>query len=130
MNEELKDLLRSVIREELTPINERLDRIEAEQQNMRTDIQRMKDDIQSLKEDMLGVKSNMSTKDDLTRLATKEDVALLPSIQQAVSEAGKSLERLEDAQARMEGTLKGHEITLDLLSRRSIDQEAAIKRIK
>lgn len=47
----------------------------------------------------------------------------IPSIKIATLETKKIVERVESTQER-------HEKTLDLLSRRSIDQEAELKRIK
>lgn len=75
--------------------------------NMEVEQQSMKKDISLIKETM----------------ATKEDVADMPAMKVATFEISDTVKRIEVTQEK-------HELTLDLLSRRSIDQEAALKRIK
>ncbi|WP_334073028.1 MULTISPECIES: hypothetical protein [Paenibacillus] len=50
MDNGLKELLQSVIRAELVPVNERLERIEIEQQGMKEELQGMKQEQQGMKE--------------------------------------------------------------------------------
>ncbi|MNW28302.1 hypothetical protein D3C74_51240 [compost metagenome] len=91
MNNELKELLQSVIREELKPVNEQL-------QELRTEQQAIKQDIQEIKEDQHLIKSAV--------LDTNERVM------------------------RMESILENQHRIIELLSARSIQQEAELKRIK
>lgn len=63
---------------------------------------------------------HMETMSRFNELATKED---LTPIKQATLETNVAVKRIELTQEK-------HERTLDLLSRRSIDHEAEIKRIK
>ncbi|WP_410511432.1 hypothetical protein PaeBR_15225 [Paenibacillus sp. BR2-3] len=98
MDNDLVQLLRSVIREELVPVkeelltvNERLDRIEIEQQNMKQDQQIMMQDQELVKRAVLD---------------TNERVINVESI------------------------LENQNRIIELLSARSIEQEAKLKRIK
>ncbi|GAC41978.1 hypothetical protein [Paenibacillus popilliae] len=59
----------------------------------------------------------------------KKDTELIPLIQQAVSEVNNEVAATSETIQRMDESLKAHEVTLDLLSRRSIDQEAALRKI-
>ncbi|SDE71327.1 hypothetical protein SAMN04488542_101485 [Fontibacillus panacisegetis] len=91
MNNELRELLQSVIREELKPVNEQL-------QELRTVQQEMKHDIQEIKEDQHLIKRAV--------LDTNERVM------------------------KMESVLENQHRIIELLSTRSIQQEAELKRIK
>lgn len=91
MNNELKEILQSVIREELKPVNEQL-------QELRTEQQAIKQDIQEIKEDQHLIKSAV--------LDTNERVM------------------------NMESILENQHRIIELLSARSIQQEAELKRIK
>ncbi|MNW37925.1 hypothetical protein D3C74_149800 [compost metagenome] len=91
MNNELRELLQSVIREELKPVNEQL-------QELRTVQQEMKQDIQEIKEDQHLIKRAV--------LDTNERVM------------------------KMESVLENQHRIIELLSTRSIQQEAELKRIK
>lgn len=51
MNNELKELLQSVIQAELKPMNDRLDRFETIQQDIKSDIELIKQDVHEIKED-------------------------------------------------------------------------------
>ena len=73
--------------------------------SMKADISSLKTDIPSMKKDISSLKSVMSS----MKVATIE---------------------ILDTVKRVETTQDRHERTLDLLSRRSIEQEAEIKRIK
>ncbi|MFB5762303.1 hypothetical protein [Paenibacillus medicaginis] len=94
MNSELKELLQSVIREELQPIHEHLEKIETDQQEMK---QEMKQEIQEIRVDQQEMKRAV--------LDTNE----------RVMEIGDFLEN----QHR----------TIELLSARSIQQEAELKSV-
>ncbi|MGN7763357.1 histidine kinase [Paenibacillus sp. 22594] len=85
--------------------------------------------LTGVQSDLSDIKSEIS--DMKSEIASiKEDTKLIPLIQQAVSEVNAEVIATRDTIERIEETLRGHDITLDLLSRRSIDQEAALKRIK
>ncbi|MEK3671706.1 hypothetical protein [Paenibacillus sp. FSL R10-2771] len=91
MDNDLAKLLRSVIREELEPVNERLERIETEQTGLKQEVQIVKQDQELIKRAVL---------------YTNERVI------------------------RMESILENQHRIIELLSARSIEQEALIKRIK
>ena len=97
MDNDLAKLLRSVIREELEPVNERLERIETEQTSLKQDVQTLKQDVQLVKQDQELIKRAV--------LDTNERVI------------------------RMESILENQHRIIELLSARSIEQEALIKRI-
>ncbi len=69
---------------------------------------------QEMKQEVVNIKETM---------ATKEDIKELPTMKSVIYDIGDTVDRIEAAQEK-------HERTLDLLARRSIDQEAEIKRIK
>ncbi|MFC5450104.1 histidine kinase [Paenibacillus aestuarii] len=110
--------------------------IKTDQQSMRIDIQELKIDVQELKT------SQQSMRVDIQELKTgqqkleaeiieiKKDTALIPFIQQAITEASKEIAVASESVRHIEGTLTDHETIIDMLSRRSLEQEAAVKRIK
>lgn len=98
MDNDLAQLLRSVIREELEPVNERLERMETEQSSMKQDLQAVKQDLQAVIQDQELIKRAV--------LETNERVI------------------------RVESILENQHSIIELLSARSIEQEAQIKRIK
>jgi hypothetical protein len=91
MNSDLKELLQSVIREELKPVNEQLKELRTEQQAMRQDIQEIKEDQHLIKRAVLDT---------------------------------------NDRVMKMESVLENQHRIIELLSTRSIQQEAELKRIK
>ncbi|KJE27981.1 low complexity, contains internal repeats QQVlQQDVAQLQAG domain protein [Geobacillus kaustophilus] len=48
MSQELRDLLRSVLKEELEPIRDRLDRVEQTQQKLSSDVGQIQKDVARL----------------------------------------------------------------------------------
>lgn len=98
MNNELKELLQSVIQAELKPMNDRLDRFETIQQDIKSDIELIKQDVHEIKEDQHLIKKAV--------LDTNERVM------------------------KMEAVLENQHRIIELLSARSIEQEAHIKLIK
>lgn len=105
MDNDLAMLLRSVIREELEPVNECLERIETEQTGLKQEVQLVKQDQQTLKQDVQ---------------ILKQDQEL---IKRAVLDTNERV-------IRMESILENQHRIIELLSARSIEQEALIKRIK
>lgn len=105
MDNDLKVLLQSVIRAELVPVNERLERIETEQQGMKQELQEIKEEQQEMKQDLLEM---------------KQDQVL---IKRAVLETNDRLKNVETI-------LENQHRIIELLSARSIQQEAELKRIK
>lgn len=78
------------------------------------ELKEVKSEQQAMRQDIYNIQKTM---------ATKEDVADIPAIKVSIFETSEIVKQIEATQVR-------HERTLDLLSRRSIDQEAEIKRIK
>lgn len=92
------------------------------------------------------IKSNMANKQDLQRVEDKvqELDQRLQTVEPKLDNMSKDLNDLKDEQQqikqavveiddivrRIEVRQEQHELTLDLLSRRSIDQEAELRRIK
>ncbi|MCE3202931.1 histidine kinase [Paenibacillus sonchi] len=103
---------------------------------VQTDLNEMRTEFSEMKSEISGMKSEISEiRTEINEMKTeiasiKEDTRLIPLIQQAVSEVNAEVIATRDTIGRIEETLRGHDVTLDLLSRRSIDQEAALKRIK
>lgn len=91
-----------------------LKEILSEVQSIRSEQEQTNERIEALESEQQFIKNNM---------ATKEDVSEIAAIKVAV------LENLEFSK-KMQATLASHEQTLNLLSRRSIDQEAKLKQIK
>ncbi|QQZ61695.1 histidine kinase [Paenibacillus sonchi] len=110
--------------------------VQTDLNEMRTEFSEMKSEISGMKSEISGMKSEISEiRTEINEMKTeiasiKEDTRLIPLIQQAVSEVNAEVIATRDTIERIEETLRGHDVTLDLLSRRSIDQEAALKRIK
>ncbi|KJE26166.1 hypothetical protein LG52_2989 [Geobacillus kaustophilus] len=103
------------LNEKFDQLNQRLDH-EIHQLNGKFDHlnQRLDREIHQLNERLDQVENNM---------ATKEDVADLPLIKRAVLDASDSIKRLEEIQ-------ENQQRIIDLLSARSIQHEAELKRIK
>lgn len=95
MKNDIREMLQEVIREELKPVNEKLEVMENEMQGMR---KQFSDKFETLEQKIDG-------------------------LHEQVAENAENIEIIKDVQERQEKTL-------DILSRRSIDQEAEIKRIK
>lgn len=125
--------------DELKTMNGRITRLE-ENMATKSDIQDLRIELRSeiqdvrneLKSDIQDVKSNANHRFDTLemkmsllekKMATKDDVADIPAIKVAVFETNGTVKRIE-------ATQEHHERILDLLSRRSIEQEAELKRIK
>lgn len=85
-----------------------------ELKEMKSELKEVKSEQQATRQDISNIQKTM---------ATKEDVADIPAIKVSIFETSEIVKHIETTQVR-------HERTLDLLSRRSIDQEAEIKRIK
>lgn len=119
MDNDLKALLQSVIRAELVPVNERLERIETEQQGMKQELQGIKQEQQGMKQELQEIKQEQQgMKQDL--LEMKQDQVL---IKRAVLETNDRLKNVETI-------LENQHRIIELLSARSIQQEAELKRIK
>lgn len=90
--------------------------------NMSTVQQEMKNNVTDLNNDIAEVKNDITDlNNDIAEI--KKQTEDIPAIKVAALETNEIVERIESAQ-------ESHEHTLDLLSRRSIDQEAELKRIK
>ncbi|OKP98248.1 histidine kinase [Paenibacillus sp. P46E] len=118
----MSDLLLQQILTAITGVQSDLSDIKSEISDMKSEISDMKSEISDMKSEISDIKLDIAS--------IKEDTKLIPLIQQAVSEVNAEVIATRDTIERIEETLRGHDVTLDLLSRRSIDQEAALKRIK
>ena len=106
-----------------------LQQILTELQGMKSEVTEMKAEFTDMKSDIKEIRSELGTmKADIDSI--KEDTKLIPLIQQAVSEVNAEVIATRDTLERIDKTLTLHDATLDILARRSIDQEAALKRIK
>lgn len=106
-----------------------LQQILTELQGMKSEVTEMKSEFTGMKSDIKEIRSELSImKADIDSI--KEDTKLIPLIQQAVSEVNAEVIATRDTLERIDKTLTVHDATLDMLARRSIDQEAALKRIK
>ncbi|TYA14403.1 hypothetical protein FRY98_01560 [Paenibacillus faecis] len=126
MDNDLKELLQSVIRAELVPVNERLERIETEQQEMKQELQGIKQEQQGMKQELHEIKQELQEvkeeqlgmKQDL--LEMKQDQVLIKRVVLETNDRLKNVETILENQHRI----------IELLSARSIQQEAELKRIK
>ncbi|MED4350885.1 hypothetical protein P9265_00865 [Schinkia azotoformans] len=91
-------------------LNKILEKIE----NVQEEMKEIKKEMKEMNERIENVESTM---------ATKKDVEAIPFIRQAVMD-------IDERTTRIEKTQEKHERTLDILSRRSIEQEAELRRIK
>jgi chromosome segregation ATPase len=122
----MSETILNQILSELKNVNLRLDAIETDTKNLKTDVAVLKDDVAVLKGDVTVLKGDVAVlKDDVAVL--KDDVAVLKTdnilLKQAVLETNETVKRIEIVQEQQ------HRI-IELLSARSIEQEATIKRIK
>ncbi|NQX45794.1 histidine kinase [Paenibacillus tritici] len=109
-----------------------LQQILAELQGMKSEITDIKSDVKNLHSEFNTFKSEIvaelvTIKADIESI--KEDTRLIPLIQQAVSEVNAEVVANRVTLERIDRTLRGHDATLDVLARRSIDQEAELKRL-
>lgn len=126
LNNEMADLLRGILQEELAPVHQRLTAIEGDMAVLKQDVAGLKQDVAGLKQDVSVLKQDVAgLKQDVSVL--KQDVAGLKQDMAQVMQASLETNQIV---TRMEATQEGHERILDLLSRRSIEQEANLKRIK
>ncbi|AIQ60610.1 histidine kinase [Paenibacillus borealis] len=106
-----------------------LSEVKSELGSVKSDLSEVKSELGSVKSELSEVKSELGVmKADIDSI--KEDTKLIPLIQQAVSEVNAEVIATRDTLERIDKTLTVHDATLDMLARRSIDQEAALKRIK
>jgi flagellar capping protein FliD len=125
MNNELKEMLSAVIREELSPVVKRLDTIENRFDTMDTRLDSIETRLDTMDTRLETIETRLDTMDTRletieTRLDTIEDEQ--QQIKQAVLETNATVKRIEVIQDQQ------HRI-IELLSTRSIEQEAMLKRI-
>jgi hypothetical protein len=91
-------------------------------------LQQILAELQSTNQRLVSLESDIST--IKATMATKEDIALLPLIQQAVIETNRNvlessatIERIEEGQVR-------HDRILESLSMRSLEQETELRELK
>jgi archaellum component FlaC len=119
MDNDLVQLLRSVIREELVPVNERLDRTDERLVGVSQQLGKVDQQLGKVDQQLGNIDQQLDNIDQrLNRI--EEDQHLIKS---AVLDTN---ERLVNVEALLENQ---HRI-IELLSARSIEQEAKLKRIK
>ncbi|MHA6534699.1 histidine kinase [Paenibacillus sp. BAC0078] len=132
----MSDQILQQILGELKSMRSDLSEVKVDLSGVRADVSGVKSELSEVKADVSGLKAEFSEmKADLAEvkadiISIKEDTKLIPLIQQAVSEVNAEVIANRDTLHNIEETLRSHDVTLDILSRRSIDQEAALKRIK
>jgi chromosome segregation ATPase len=109
------------MKQDISFIKEKVNSVEAEQESMKRDASLIKETMNNIETEQQSMKKDVSLMKET--MATKEDVAGIPAMKMAIFE-------ISDTVKRIEATQEKHELTLDLLSRGSIDQEAAFRRIK
>ncbi|MFD0711222.1 hypothetical protein [Paenibacillus sp. GCM10027626] len=112
MNSELNNVLKSVIREELEPVKRKLDSLETEQLSITTEMKIMMNEVSSVKQAVLETNQRLQVVESEQKL-----------IKQAVMETNQAVQRLESIQEQQ------HRI-IEMLSVRSIEQEAELRQIK
>lgn len=157
---EFKEVLRAVLKEELAPVHQRLDKLERDMQEVKATLQRHDDMIHQLIQIVGATNAKVDTLDKKVQ-ALDEKVQALDEKVQALDHRVQALEtqvavldqkvstldekvqtfaeeqtfmkqtllETSDAVKRIESTLENHDRTLDVLARRSIEQEAELKRI-
>ena len=115
---EFKEMLRTVLKEELAPVHVRLDRLEQDMQEVKVTLQRHDELIHQLIQIVAATNAKVDTLDKKVQAMAEEHTF----IKQAVLETSETVKR-------MENKLENHDRTLDILARRSIEHEAALKRI-
>lgn len=99
------------------------------------ELKRVRENQIVMNQHISNIKETMATKEDVADIVTlktdvssmKEDISTLKTDMTSMKVA---IIEILDTVKRVEATQDRHERTLDLLSRRSIEQEAEIKRIK
>ncbi|MFK4996960.1 hypothetical protein ACI2OX_03575 [Bacillus sp. N9] len=117
MSESILQQILTELQDVKAQMNLRFDTLETRMSNMETRMTGMETKMADMDTRMSGMETKMV---DMT---TKDDVADIPALKVAIYESLETSKRIEATQEK-------HERTLDLLSRRSIDQEAELKRIK
>ncbi|MFM9278339.1 hypothetical protein [Paenibacillus jiagnxiensis] len=112
MNNELKELLRSVIKEELVPINDQLNYLKTEQEGIKGEFVPIHNRLDQVDNRLNQVDNR------LDQLKTEQGL-----IKQAVLDTNERV-------IKMEAILDNQHKIIELLSARSIQQEAELKRIK
>lgn len=94
--DDLKEILRSVLQEELQPINQRLNNLENELQPISQRLNNLENELQSVKSQMNNRFDTMEAKMTLLEknMATKEDVADIQAIKQATLEVSEKVNDL------------------------------------
>ena len=107
---------------------------------METILQEIKNELSEMRNQMV----NMATKDDISKLATKEDVADIPLIKQAVLEARQELAAVKETTDEVKNDiheLRGNDVQfeeilmhqrklIDLLTIKTSDHEAQLKWVR
>jgi predicted nucleic acid-binding Zn-ribbon protein len=119
----MEGLLQQILNE-LKSLNGRVSNIEAEVTSIKSDVSNLKSDVSNLKSQVTNIETRVTNIE--TNMATKDDVADIPAIKQAVLEASEKINEVVNGQERQDKILES-------LSLRSLEQESelrALKRIK
>ena len=139
MTGDFKEALRSVLKEELAPVHQRLEKLERDMQEVKATLQHHDNMIHQLiqivgatnaKVDALDKK--VQALDNRVQALETKVVTLDEKVQSLAEEQvfmKQTLLETSDIVKRIESTLENHDRTLDVLARRSIEHEAELKRI-
>lgn len=119
MDNELVQVLRTVIREEMGQVNERLGGIEGRLGGMDEHLGGLEDRLEVIETEQREIKQ------DLSRISENQQLLLtdMEMVKRAVLETNERV-------INIESMLENQHTIIELLSARSIEQEARLKRIK
>ncbi|WP_238655154.1 hypothetical protein [Paenibacillus piscarius] len=119
MGNELVEVLRTVFREEMGPVNERLEGMEGRLEGMEEQLGGMEDRLDGIETEQREIKQNLSqVADNQQKLSVDMEM-----VKRVVLETNERV-------INIESLLENQHTIIELLSARSIEQEAKLKRIK
>ncbi|PJW15565.1 hypothetical protein CV945_01970 [Geobacillus sp. Manikaran-105] len=117
MSQELKELLRSVLQEELKPVHDRLERLEGTVGHIRQDVSQLQKEVTQLQEGQRTLETTVSQiQKDVAQLqegqkALQRDVAQLQegqrTLETTVSQIQKDITQLQQGQQTLENEMAG-----------------------
>ncbi|RTE07891.1 hypothetical protein [Paenibacillus whitsoniae] len=118
MDHELKEVFRAVLKEELVPIIQRLDNIETRLENVEARLEKVEARLENVEVRLDKVEArldNLEVRFDSVELEQSQ-------MKQAIMETNEAVKRIEKNQEQQQQLI-------ELLSYRSIEQEAKLKRV-